>query len=204
MTQPKIIPVSDTIHYIDATDCAACPLYLRDCYKIHGMGNIKARVLLIGDTPSDKPPGKILDELLAVANLKRWDVWLTNVCLCEPRMSGPDGKKRAPTAKEISACFPRLAKEIRVIRPEIIVLMGNIPLHLATNKRGITTHRGWQQAEWIDGDLVINRIYATLHPGSVLYGSDAQRMLKLEWMKEDWLIIERMLSAKETEREQSD
>jgi len=187
-------------------NCSRCPLASLRKKIVWGDGNINAKLVFIGEAPGGdedehgKPfigdAGHKLDAMLAAVRISRSDIWITNTCMCRPKLTGVPGKtNRAPTVKEISACFPRLEEEINIIRPEIIVLAGNTPLLLATGKRGITKNRGWQKAVWNGDGFVVSKIYATLHPASLLYGSAEQRKTKGLWMYEDWLDIARSLSS---------
>lgn len=194
--------------------CQRCPLSELRTRVVPGYGNPEARLVMIGEAPGEtedvegKPfvgkAGETFDKLLAVVGIDRNDIWVTNTCLCRPRVIGQPGRtNRAPTAHEIASCNPRLLKELEIIKPEIVVLCGNTPLYAVTGKKGITKHRGWQQIEWVFGSFTINKIYSTLHPASVSYGSTEQIQQKKLWMYEDWLEISRNLNVNKTVQESS-
>ena len=67
---------------------------------------------------------------------------------------------------------------------------------MATGKRGITKNRGW-----IDADT---KTYATLHPASLLYGSNEQKEKKANWILEDWLEIARVFLGKTKHQESNE
>ena len=187
-------------------NCQRCPLSQLRTRVVFGHGNLDARLVMIGEAPGKnedllgKPfigdAGKQFDALLAAVGIDRNDIWVTNTCLCRPKSLKIGKENRPPTVKEIRACEPRLYDELDIIQPEIIVLAGNTPLYLATRKRGITKQRGWQNTEWVGTGFRTNKVYATLHPASLLYGSIEQRKDKRAWIFEDWLAIAEALGVK--------
>jgi DNA polymerase len=135
--------------------------------------------MLVGEQPGDKedlqgrpfvgPAGAVLDKALAAAGIDRNDVYVTNIVKhfkWEPR-----GKRRLhkkPNTLEISACRPWLDAEIKVVKPEVVVLLG------ATAAQGIlgsqfrvTQHRG----EWLESNIA-PFVMATVHPSSILRAPD--------------------------------
>lgn len=180
--------------------CSQCPLSSLRTNVVFGTGEIGARLLIIGEAPgadedeSGVPfvgqAGDKFNRILAAVGINRSDVWITNTCLCRPKLEGVPGKNnRAPLAGEIKACASRLRQEINIVRPQIIVLMGNTPLLAATGKRGITKHRGWQDIVWEGDNFEISKVFATLHPASLLYGSSEQILQKKQWVLSDWQSI---------------
>jgi uracil-DNA glycosylase family 4 len=191
--------------------CVQCPLSTLRKQVVFGSGNLDAALMLLGEAPGEDEDdgglpfqgkaGKVLDSLLDMAGLTREHLWITNTCLCRPKAEKK--ANRAPTAPEIKACTPRLAEEITIVKPQIVVAMGNTPLYLITGKRGITSSRGW-----LDKPLKVRdwqaRVYATLHPASLLYGSTEQIHQKRAALEADWLEIARhYLVIKEKSRQAS-
>jgi uracil-DNA glycosylase family 4 len=181
-------------------NCQRCPLASLRQRVVFGTGPLDAKVMMIGEAPGKEedlggepfigPAGKKFDGILEEVGLDRKALWITNTCLCRP-VSTVEGKEnRAPLVGEIKACSPRLAQEIGIVRPEIIVVCGNTPLFAFTGLKSITKHRGWHPTS--EG---MPKLYATLHPASLLYGSAEQKQLKYQWLLEDWLNIRRSLGA---------
>lgn len=114
---------------------------------VKGVGPIPCPGMVIGEAPGaeeDKTglpfqgkSGSILEEAFAICGIEREEVYITNVYKYRP----PGNRK--PTAKEIGSCAMILHKELRDVRPKIILLVGAtaaeqfIPL-----ERGITLARG--------------------------------------------------------------
>jgi uracil-DNA glycosylase family 4 len=186
--------------------CQACPLSALRTQVVFGHGNLDASLAMIGEAPGEQedkfgkpfvgPAGETFNKLLAAVGLTRESLWITNTCLCRPKIDKPGKSNRAPVVGEMQACFPRLLEELDIVKPKIIVLAGNTPLYLATGKRGILKHRGWQaDAKWVGDGCVVEKIYATLHPASLLYGTTEQIKEKKKLIFQDWLEIARMLSV---------
>lgn len=189
--------------------CLRCPLSSLRKQVVFGRGNLDASLVMIGEAPGEQedklgepfvgPAGEMFNKLLAAVGLNRDSLWITNVCLCRPKVNKPGRSNRAPTVEEMQACFPRLYDEMNVVKPKIIVLAGNTPLLLATGKRGITANRGWQNTKWVGEDFATDKIFATLHPASLLYGSKDQIQQKKQSIYNDWLEIARMLNVIKTQ-----
>ncbi len=99
---------------------------------VFSSGNANSNVVLLGEAPGKeevlqgKPfvgrAGRLLTELLEKNKIKRDKLYITNVVKFRPR----DGNaNRKPTKEEIQACLPYLFKELEIIKPKLIVLLGN-------------------------------------------------------------------------------
>ena len=113
-----------------------------------GRGNPTARVLLVGEAPgaeeeaSGQPfvgrSGSLLEAMLAAAGLSsEEDLYIVNVIKCRP----PGNRK--PTRSEIEACRPWLERQIALVGPELVLVVGATALEaLLGIKGGITQKRG--------------------------------------------------------------
>lgn len=92
-------------------------------------GNSKAKLMLIGQNPgaeeekTGKPfvgrSGKFLNKILEKNKIKRKDIYITSVV----NIKTPN---RKPTKKEIDLFMPYLVEKIKIIKPKIVVLMGEV------------------------------------------------------------------------------
>jgi DNA polymerase-1 len=92
-----------------------------------------------------------------------WDDILTrwnNCCRCRPP------KNRTPTQEEIERCRNSIVKDIERHKPEVVVLVGNIPLQWATGDTGITKWRGKYVPLKVGNHVCWG--YAIIHPAFVL------------------------------------
>ena len=110
-------------------NCKKCDLWKGRNKAVFGEGYESAEVMLIGLGPGynedqqGRPfvgaAGKLLDKLLALAGLKREEVYIANVI----KSYLPDNK---PKKEQIAACTPYLDKQVEIIKPKTIVLLGNV------------------------------------------------------------------------------
>jgi DNA polymerase len=162
-----------------ASSCKACHLWKLGTQTVFGEGRANARVMMVGEQPGDKedlqgrpfvgPAGAVLDKALTAAGIDRTDVYVTNIVKhfkWEPR-----GKRRLhkkPNALEISACRPWLDAEIKVVKPEVVVLLG------ATAAQGVMGRQfrvTQQRGQWVQSTIA-PLVMATVHPSSILRAPD--------------------------------
>jgi DNA polymerase len=115
------------------------------------------------------PAGAVLDRALTAAGIDRSDVYVTNIVKhfkWEPR-----GKRRLhkkPNALEISACRPWLDAEIKVVRPEVVVLLGASAAQGIMGRQFRVTQ---QRGQWVQSNIA-PLVMATVHPSSILRAPD--------------------------------
>lgn len=162
-----------------AANCKACDLWKLGTQTVFGEGRVNARVMLVGEQPGDKedlqgrpfvgPAGAVLDKALAAAGIDRHDVYVTNIVKhfkWEPR-----GKRRLhkkPNALEISACRPWLDAEIKVVKPEVVVLLGASAAQGIMGRQFRVTQ---QRGQWVQSNIA-PLVMATVHPSSILRAPD--------------------------------
>ena len=155
-----------------------CNLKNTAASTILGDGDIHAKVMLIGEAPGadedrqGKPfvgrCGKLLDKMLSAIHLEREKCYITNVLPWRPPGN------RAPTDDEISICLPFLKRQIELINPDFILLLGGISLKSVMDTAdSISRTRG----KWLEYAVSENKninVLATYHP-SYLLRSTAQK-----------------------------
>lgn len=134
---------------------------------VPGEGNIDSPVVFIGEGPGrveDEegrpfvgPAGQLLAQALAAIDLKREDIYITNVVKCRPP------ENRDPSAEEVEEHRPFLARELSLIRPKLIVLLGRHALHWFLPEEKISAVRGTAKRR---GDQIFFPVY---HPAAALY-----------------------------------
>ncbi len=160
----------------EVKDCRKCRLWKRAKNPVPGEGNPDAMLMLIGEAPGYQEDvkgrpfvgraGKLLDTLLSGIGLAREDVYISNIVKHRPP------ENRDPMEDEIRACAPYLDRQIRIIKPEIIVTLGNhstryILSKVNTEVGGITEVRGRLYKERLLGIPLL--IIPTFHPAAALY-----------------------------------
>jgi DNA polymerase len=129
--------------------------------------------------------GKLLDELLIEIGLQRSEVYIANVLKCRPPGN------RDPLPDEIDCCKGYLREQIRLIRPEVVMTLGNFATKLLLNTdTGITRLRGRLHPWWLGSSLV-----PTFHPAAALRGGDRVT----NQMREDFALVRSILDRLDQE-----
>ena len=125
--------------------------------------------------------GKLLDGLLGEIGMSRAEVYIANVLKCRPPGN------RDPKQEEIDACKGYLREQIRQIRPEVVMTLGNFATKLLLRTdTGITRMRGRHYEWWLDSFLV-----PTFHPAAALRGGDRVT----DQMREDFALVSTLLAT---------
>ncbi|MBU0700219.1 uracil-DNA glycosylase [bacterium] len=180
----------DTIEKIEESiqGCTKCHLAQYRNNIVLGTGNPDAQLMIIGEAPGEKEDmqgepfvgdaGQLLTKMLAAIHIKREDVYITNVVKCRPQGN------RNPNHDEIEACNSCLIAQIRVVKPKIILCMGNFAAKTLLKKtEGISTLRG----KFFDYHGI--KLLPTYHPAALLYHP--------AWKRDAW--VDMQLLQKELE-----
>lgn len=145
---------------------------------VFGSGKINAEIMLIGEAPGGeeekqgKPfvgkAGKNLNEFLEILCLERDDLYISNVVKIRPFKLSPKTNKpvnRPPDKEELNFFVPYLHKEINIVKPKLIVTLGNFALKnvLLNQKISIGDYHG----KLIEQNG--NKIFPLYHPASIIY-----------------------------------
>jgi DNA polymerase len=173
---PTLTETKDNIESIraDIGECTRCPLFAGRTQIVHTTGNFSADLMFVGEAPgADEDAqgfpfvgraGQLLTKIIEGIGFKREDVAIGNINRCRPPGN------RAPTIEEAHTCRPFLLREINVIRPKVIVVLGNTALHnLLDTKVGITKMRGKFQ------DYFGVKVMPTFHPAYLLRDPNKKR-----------------------------
>jgi uracil-DNA glycosylase family 4 len=176
--------------------CTLCPLHQTRTQAVFGVGNRNAQWMIIGEAPGadedrqGKPfvgvSGQLLDRMLACIGLDRTSVYITNILPWRPPGN------RSPTAAEIAVCLPFVERQIELVDPELLVLLGGTAAKtLLATADGIVRTRGkWLNYSTPSLPRPVTAI-ATYHPAYLLR-SPAQK--RDSWR--DLLMIKNKLKSK--------
>lgn len=155
--------------------CILCDLSVTRKNAVPGSGSFPKKILLIGEAPGKNEDetgipfvggaGKILDQALVNAGIARKDTFITNVVKCRPP------NNRIPTEEEIRICTDLyLKKEIHIISPKVICILGATALKSLLGLEYMTRHRG----------KVINqpplKYFVTYHPAATIYNNKLKQV----------------------------
>lgn len=150
--------------------CRKCKLCEYRQNAVPGEGGLRAKVMFVGEAPGEEEDaqgrpfvgraGQLLRKLIEHIELEEGEYYIANVLKCRPPGN------RNPEPIEIEACKPYLIAQIGLIKPLLIVPLGNFALQvLVGSKLTITRSRG----------KLISRngicFFPTYHPAAVLRGS---------------------------------
>lgn len=110
-------------------ECNACSLRRETTQPILPEGDPTGGLVVVGRNPGGSeqkllrpfvgPGGKCLDRLLESINVDRSKIWITNLCKCASIADRP------PLNKEIQSCLALLGLELFIIKPTLVLLLGN-------------------------------------------------------------------------------
>jgi DNA polymerase len=151
----------------EAADCKKCALHHARKNAVAGEGPANADIMFIGEGPGfhenqqGRPfvgaAGKFLDELLAGIDMKREEVFITNVVKCRPPSN------RDPKTEEVEACSDYLDRQIHAINPKVIVTLGRFSMGIFLPHAKISQVHG--NAMRIKGRLIV----PMYHPAAALH-----------------------------------
>jgi len=177
-------------------------LPLKDGHNmVFGKGNPAAAIMFIGEAPGEKEDlagmpfvgsaGKQLDKLLESIGLSIDDVYVANILKYRPP------ENRNPVHEEIVAHTPYLIDQIKIIRPKVIVTMGNFATRFVLagfntdkmkNVEGITKLHGKIQSVSLNDSKFL--VMPTYHPAAVLYNPKLRSELE-----EDFMLLKKIMDA---------
>ena len=149
-----------------------CSLRFSANSTVFGYGNSRAEVLIVGEAPGADEDrlgepfvgrsGQLLSKMLSAIGIKREDCYIANILPWRPPGN------RTPTSDEVAVCLPFLKKQIELVNPKIIFILGRSAANaLLGNAESISSLRG----RFIDYTCSNGTIIPTLssfHPAYLL------------------------------------
>ena len=140
-------------------------------------------LMLIGEAPGEQEAlqgrpfvgkaGKNLDAFLQAVQLKREEIYITNVVKVRPSKISAAGRvvNRPPSREEKALFTPWLMREIALVRPDALVTLGNVALQAFVDDVIGNRHGRWSQAVVAPADAAAFTLplFALYHPASVIY-----------------------------------
>lgn len=179
MTREKeLIALHETIN-----SCRLCPLHETRTNTVPGEGPLNAKLFFIGEAPGAQEDetgspfvgrsGKLLISMIEEIGLSREDVFISSILNCRPP------KNRAPKRSEIKLCRPYVEKQIELINPRTIVLLGRIAIASMVGPWKVTeSHGRFFEAKG-------RTYFMTFHPAAALRSSGVKDL-----MRDDFRILQ--------------
>jgi len=165
-------------------------------FPVIGEGSHYAKIMFIGEAPGKNEAktgrpfcgaaGKILDELLESAKIKREDVYITNIVKDRPPFN------RDPLPNEIKAYGPFLDRQIEIIQPKVIATLGRFSMKYIMEKFGLADmlqpiskmHGKTFKTKTGYGEIFIVPLY---HPAVAIYNNSTK-----DTLKEDFKVLKNL------------
>jgi len=161
---------------LEVVGCSLCKLSRSRKNAVPGDGQTSAKIIFIGEAPGKNEDekgrpfigvaGRILDEALQKAGIERSQVFITNIVKCRPPGN------RIPEDDEGAACRPYLDRQISLIAPRIICILGATAYSSILGGNSITQNRG----------KIVKRkgqkYLITIHPAAAIYNKNLRQVLE--------------------------
>jgi DNA polymerase len=172
----------------EVASCTRCPaLVANRTQTVFGVGNPNARLMFIGEAPGADEDrqgepfvgraGQLLNDMITKGmKLRREDVYIANIVKCRPP------ENRNPLPEEAANCLPYLERQIAIVRPEFLCLLGKVPASvlLATAMPMGRLRGKWHRYRGIP-------TIATWHPAYLLRKPEAK--------KDTWQDLQMLMNA---------
>lgn len=177
----------ETLEEIDnvVKQCTKCKLCKNRKNTVFGVGNPNSKIMFIGEGPgADEDEkglpfvgkaGKLMDQAFLGLGINRDEVYIANIVKCRPP------NNRNPEKDEAVACMDYLRNQVMLVKPRIIVLLGNVALkNILGEEYGITKARG----KWVEKKGI--KYMPTFHPAALLRNES----MKIDFWNDLKLVLE--------------
>jgi uracil-DNA glycosylase len=162
----------------EAEACRACGLWEHATQVVFGAGPPDAEIVLVGEQPGDRedlsgepfvgPAGRVLDQALSNAGIRRSDVYVTNAV--KHFKFTERGKRRIhqkPNTTEVVACHRWIEAELEALAPSVVVAMGATAVRSLLGKSATISSLRGEPVELAGVAGVV-----TIHPSAILRARD--------------------------------
>ena len=163
-----------------------CELKKTATQAVPGDGSPDAEIVFIGEAPGKnedaqghpfvRAAGKFLAEMLEAINLKREDIYITNIVKYRPP------NNRDPLPEEKTACREWLLEELKIISPKLIVFLGRHAMNNFFPAEQISKAHGKLLIKAFAG-MPTKYFYALYHPAAALYDGSMREVLMADFKK---------------------
>ena len=163
-----------------------CELKKTATQAVPGDGSAEAEIVFVGEAPGKKEDelgrpfvgsaGKFLAEMLAEINLKREDIYITNIVKYRPP------NNRDPLPEEKSACRAWLLEELKIISPKLIIFLGRHAMNNFFPELKISSAHGKLLIKPFQG-MSTKYFFPLYHPAAALYDGSMREVLMADFKK---------------------
>ena len=159
----------------EVISCTKCKLCKSRTHAVPGEGNVHTDIIFVGEAPGENEDkkgipfcgasGNFLEKMLESINMKRGEVYITNIVKCRPPGN------RDPSPIEISTCKDYLQRQISLISPVVICTLGRFSMNYFFPTFYISKVHG----KIFDFDKY--KIVPMYHPAVALYNNSMKEIL---------------------------
>lgn len=163
-----------TKFYYEIKNCQKCELAKNRTKLVFGSGNPNSKIMLIGEAPGfnedreGKPfvgnAGQLLDKILNAIQLSRDEIFITNVVKCRPPQN------RDPLPEECDACNFILKRQLEIMKPEFILILGRVAASVLLKTEGSIANLRGKVYQVFGAKAVV-----TYHPAALLRNPGLKR-----------------------------
>jgi len=164
--------------------CQKCPLF-KNGRPVAGQGQPSKRLMMIGEAPGYHESvqghpfvgraGRLLDDLFTLINLKRDQVFITNILKHRPP------NNRDPLPQEVKTCRPFLDQQIKIVNPRLLITLGRFAMEKFIDNAKISQIHGQARwVDWFDERLLVLPLY---HPAAALRSNFIKDLLEKDFLK---------------------
>jgi uracil-DNA glycosylase len=174
----------------EVLDCKSCSLYdyrmANNYFPVIGEGSHEAKIIFVGEAPGQNEAkqgrpfcgasGKMLSKLLESIDLKREEVYITNIVKDRP----PDN--RDPSDEEIKVYSPFLVRQIEIIKPRVVCALGRHSMKFIMENYGLLDKL--DSISKIHGKVFETSIFKFVplyHPAVAIYNSNMKKVLESDF-----------------------
>lgn len=169
--------------FLEIKDCQKCALSRSRSNFVFGTGNPRANLMCIGEAPGQEEDrrgqpfvgaaGQLLDRILAAIGFERQEVYIANIVKCRPPQN------RNPEPEEAETCFPYLQRQIDMIQPKLILLLGKVAAQYV-----LKTDASLRELRGKAHPFQAAKALVTYHPAALLRNK--------EWKRETWEDVKKL------------
>jgi uracil-DNA glycosylase len=159
--------------------CNLCPLYETRTNAVPGEGSPNAKLFFVGEAPGAKEDetgrpfvgrsGKLLTNMIEEIGLSRDDVFISSILKCRPP------NNRIPTRYEREICRPYIERQIELINPHVIVLLGGTAISSMVGPWKVTeSHGTFFEAQG-------RAYFMTFHPAAALRSTGVKELMRADF-----------------------
>ena len=174
-----------------------CELKKTATQAVPGDGNSDSDIVFIGEAPGKKEDelgrpfvgaaGKFLDEMLQLINLKRENIYITNIVKYRPP------NNRDPLPNEKSQCRDWLLSELKIIKPKLIIFLGRHAMNNFFPALSISEAHGKLLIKPFK-DITTKYFFPLYHPAAALYDGSMREVLIRDFKKIP-MVLEKISSS---------